>query len=230
MDLIELIKKRRSVRDYNGIDIDNSVLEDIKQYLTTIKSPFPHNVDFVFSEDTSVYKSKAKNFVVCYGDNTNQNHVAIGYILGKLDLYIQGLGLGSLFLGMGKNKQKNYLFTLVFGNTDEKFRDNLEAFKRIPISDFSNTTNEYTNLVRLTPTAVNNMPFQIVCKQNTITINKYVRGLIGKLINAKKMCYIDIGILLAYTEIYYNSNGYTLSYKEIDDNYDEIVIEFTKGE
>ena len=102
--LLELIRTRKSVRSFDGKDLQRKDLDKLRMYASEIENPFGIPVEFVFL-DAGMYGLSSpvlsgEKYYVCgkvakkpYAD------VAYGYAFEKLVLYAWSLGIGTTWIG-----------------------------------------------------------------------------------------------------------------------------------
>jgi hypothetical protein len=133
-------------------------------------------------------------------------------VLEKADLYIQSIGLGSLWLGMGKPKEKEdkFCIMLAFGNTSLPMRKNVAEFNRLPIAKISNENNAVARTVRYAPSAQNSQPWELWFGEGNMVIRYKGRGLFQQILK-KKLNKIDIGIATRYAELALQDEGKSIT-------------------
>lgn len=176
--LYQTIMTRRSVREYDMTPLTEAELADIQQFVAAT-TPLPRQkatIELVSSQE--VKDKHAPHYLLAYCETSNAAYANVGYVLEKADLYIQSLGLGSVWLGMAKptDKKKNYCIMLAFGRTNVAPRTSSEEFKRQPIMDFSNEDNALAEAMRLAPSAMNLQPWYFQFAENAVTIHYVARG------------------------------------------------------
>ena len=107
--IIDLIKKRYSVRNYNGDDLDDEIKENLITVLNdVVKTPFGNKVRFklVESDDNKNQKigtygtiSGTKHFIAGAVENGERSLEDFGYAMECIILYATEIGLGTCWLG-----------------------------------------------------------------------------------------------------------------------------------
>ncbi len=110
--VIELIKKRRSVRTFRKIDFDGPLTEKINTILQNhTEGPFGNKVRFCLVEKKRVkennkiklgtygFISGAQYFIASEVKNTLHANTDVGYLLEKIILHLTELNLGTCWLG-----------------------------------------------------------------------------------------------------------------------------------
>jgi arsenate reductase-like glutaredoxin family protein len=198
MTLYDTIFVRRSVRRYNGDPISDEMLEEILDRIDGLEQMNGQKATFKV-----VQGKKAPYAVLAYCEDGLEEYVNAGYCLQEVDLYLQGLGLGSLWFGSRnptKNGKDGHCITLAFGNTDVPFRKSEEEFRRLGVKEISDTDNAVARAVRLAPSARNTQPWQLSFGEDGLTIGYQGRGLFKGLLK-KKLSKIDLGIAAKCAEL-----------------------------
>ncbi len=105
----EHIKNRRSVRTYDGKELDKNHIEELIAFARTIENPFKIPVDFKFMNA----KEYGLNCPVTVGTDlyvggkirwSENASVAFGYSFEMFVLYAQSMGIGTVWLGGTMNR------------------------------------------------------------------------------------------------------------------------------
>ena len=223
--LYETICKRRSVRQYEDSLIDEDILDKIKNKLNSITRLEGTNAVYEIVDKEKIKNNRFPYAVFAYAENNDLEKIGIGYVLEELDLYIQSIGLGSLWAGMGQPLEKDAKFRIMlgFGKTNVPYRNGVADFKRKPIKKLSNTDNDVTRVARLSPSAVNFQPWFIDMKDSEIVITPNVKPFIKLLVG--KIVQYDLGIVTKIVEIASNHEGKQV--KNINVNLSDKSIKIT---
>ncbi len=108
-NIMEHIKARRSVRNYDGRALDESTKKQLLSYANTIQNPFNIPVVFKFLDAkkdglTCPVVSGTELYVGGKIENVPKASVAFGYSFEEFVLYAQSLGLGTVWLGGTMNR------------------------------------------------------------------------------------------------------------------------------
>ena len=100
----ELIRSRRSVRTFDGREIDAGDLEKLSSYMAKIDNPYGIPVEFKLLDAkehklTSPVISGANLYVGAKAKCMPHMEEAVGYSLEMLVLYAQSLGIGTVWIG-----------------------------------------------------------------------------------------------------------------------------------
>lgn len=221
--LKKAIYTRRSVRKYSPGRIDDATLGKIMEFCDEIK-PLYNNIkvrfEMVEKEDVkSILPWITPKVLAFFSQKTDGYLENAGFMLQQMELYIQSLGLGACWLGMGridpnakeKLSQKDdteFVIMLAFGKTDEPKRTDVSQFRRRPLCNISDEEDVRLEPARLAPSSVNSQPCFFTHERNDAgVLNVYVEhhGLFG--INPlADMNRIDVGIAVAHMYVSYPDN------------------------
>lgn len=153
MTLYETIFVRRAVRKYDMTPLDEKTLGEIRKWIDETQQLPGQNARFEIVSADKVKGTAAPHYIMCYCKPADAEYANVGYVIEKADLYMQSLGLGSLWLGMGnpKAKQDDFCIMLAFGKSDVPFRTGEQEFNRLPVCEISNTDNPIAQAARLAP-------------------------------------------------------------------------------
>lgn len=212
MNLEEVIYKRQSHRDYYQNPIDNDTLKSINEFILTAKPLYPDiktSSIIVGNENvTNLGMWKAPHYIAIYSEKKEGYLANVGFIYQQVDLFLQSIGLGSVWLGMGKYRpdkkdipdEEEFIILIAFGEVKSELFRQLDDFKRKSINEISDSGNSNLEVARLAPSSVNSQPwyflkegeyYSIYCKK----LNFIKRKILGKLNK------IDIGIALSHLYI-----------------------------
>lgn len=197
MTLYETIFKRRSVRKYDMTPLDDATLSEIKAYVDSIdQMPGQPTVTIKLAAADMVKGSMAPHYLLGYCESSGAGYANMGFTLQKADLYLQSIGLGSLWLGTAKPAQKaeNFCIMMAFGKTDVPPRGEDSDFKRLKLEDVSNADNPIARASRLAPSAMNSQPWKLSFAENRIMVDYVGRGAM-QIILKGKLSKIDVGIV-----------------------------------
>jgi hypothetical protein len=163
--LYDMISKRRSVRNIDNDPVDGETVEKIRQFLLDTEQLPGQEARFEIALYTRTSLSSGYYRILAYCKEGDEAYANVGYVLQKTDLYIQSLGLGSIWLGMGKPEEgqgtEDFCILMVFGHTQAPLRNGEADFKRLPLNKISNEDNAASRAVRLAPSAQNSQPWEL---------------------------------------------------------------------
>jgi nitroreductase len=117
--IVELIRRRRSVRTYSSLPVPADVKKKIKSYFTQLNGPFKTKTRFELVEkrNNDIHKKVklgtygviqgARSFIAAVVEKREHSLLQLGYIFEDLILYLTSLGLGTCWLAGTFNK-KNF--------------------------------------------------------------------------------------------------------------------------
>ena len=209
MRLKEIIYRRKSFRSYSDKSLSPQTLLRIENFVENARPLFPcipFSWEFVPAEKVkNVQPWRAPHNFVMYADNTVDSLLNIGFIFQQVELYIQSLGLGTCWLGLGKIEADcqtkgnglKLVMMMAFGEFEnDDYRHSTEEFKRKTIEEISDIADSRLECARIAPSAVNSQPWYFVHEEDVVHVygvEKYLRKIVLGDMNK-----IDIGIALAH--------------------------------
>ena len=204
--LSDMIYKRRSVRKYKkeGLSAERAAL--IERAIAELRPLYPEidcELKLVSRDDVrTMMPWFPRQAVAVYSDTAEGYLENAGFILEQLDLYIQSIGLGSCWVGLGRVKNKDLIpegkecvMLLAIGETEQPERSGAADFKRRDISEITDTPSDRLEPVRLAPSSVNSQPWYFVSAAAGYDV--YRRKLV-RTSGLARMTVIDVGIALAH--------------------------------
>ena len=214
MNYYEAIFKRKSFHFFIGGEVTTE--EDLKLVNNFIKEVKPLYDDIkteilVVPEKETTCRRGADYCVLFYSEPKGDYLRNIGYIGEQIDLYLNSLGIGALWFGMGKPKAiKNngleYVIMMAFKKMPkDSFRKDMFKAKRKDLEEIwsGEHIEDISNIVRFAPSACNTQPWYVENKNNELFIYRYKKpGKRGLMPINQVMYYnrIDIGIFLYILE------------------------------
>lgn len=208
MTLQETIYRRRSVRSYTGTPVSNSDLEIILSFFRNAKPLFPHisvQTRIVSKEQVRFYFPwKTPQLLAIFSETKPGYLENVGFLCQQADLFLQSMGLGSCWLGLGKLRDvgievdgMEFVILIAFGHTNEPLRKGIDDFRRKPMEEISDRADERLEPARLAPSSTNSQPWYFTHEGGNIHVYRTETGLLRhKMLG--KMNQIDIGIALAH--------------------------------
>ena len=215
MNLEEQIYVRKSCRNYLDDEIDMSLIHD---FMSRVK-PLIEGIDYhyeIFTKDEVNIRTRwsAPYYLALYSEKKENYNVNIGFVFQQLSLFMQSMGIGNCWVGLGSLKVKNPEFVILmsFGKSNDMTRD-ISKFKRKSLAEISDFEDEMLIPAQLAPSAINSQPwyfkhasdgFDVFCKKQNILKRQVL----------KKWNPIDVGIALAHL---YVSNPDTFNFSKKSD-------------
>ena len=198
MALKEMIFKRKSCRSFTGVPVDAATLETIKAF--PMKPLYPEikvHWDIVPRNQVKcICPWTTPQLITIYSEEADGYLENIGFLFQQMDLYLQTLGLGVCWLGMGRMNPKTttvvegmkFVIMLAFGYPKgDQLRHDLKGFKRKSMEQITDRPDPRLEPSRLAPSAVNSQPWYFTHEGDTIHV--YC---------ARKGSRLDAGIALAH--------------------------------
>lgn len=208
MNLSDMIVKRRSVRKYSDKPVEKALLDSIIAFCAEAKPLYADiNVQakLVTKEQVRFYFPwKAPYLLAIYSENKPGYLENVGFLFQQVDLYLQSMGIGSCWMGLGKLRSPEpapegmeFVILLAFGYSPEDFyRSGSEAFQRRPLSEISDLPDDRLEPARLAPSSTNSQPWYFIHDGDTVHAYRSEKGLLRhKTLGA--MNRIDMGIALS---------------------------------
>ena len=198
MTLNEMIFHRKSCRSFQGKPVDAEMIEKILSF-----EPKPLYPEIKVRMDI-VSRDKVKcicpwttpQLIAIYSEEAEGYLENIGFLFQQMDLYLQTLGLGVCWLGMGRMNPKTaadvegmkFVIMLAFGHPKgDQLRQDRKGFKRKSMEQITDKPDPRLEPARLAPSAVNSQPWYFTHEGDTIHVHC-----------SKKGSPLDAGIALAH--------------------------------
>ena len=209
MQLHEMIEKRKSFRKYTGVPVEESVLQQIREFSKNAVPLYPQIRvcwEIVEKEQVRVFLPwKTPQLIAIYSENTPGYLENAGFLFQQLDLYLQSIGLGACWLGLGKMREKlpglredmEFVILLAFGHPAEDLRTGPEQFQRKSLAEIADTEDARLEPARLAPSSTNSQPWYFTHGEDVIHAWCSQKGL-ARHVGLGAMNRIDMGIVLAH--------------------------------
>ena len=207
MELKEMIAKRKSVRKYTDEPVSAEMLGTIMQFVKAARPLLPdikvHTESVTREQVRFIQPWKTPQLIAFYSEPKEGYLENAGFILQQADLYLQSLGLGSCWLGLGKLRKEDppegmeFVILLAFGHTEEQLRSEAGEFKRKSLAEIADREDETLEPVRIAPSSVNSQPWYFTHEGEKLHAFCAQKGLL-KHAMLGYMNRIDMGIALAH--------------------------------
>ena len=198
MTLKEMIYHRKSCRSFTGKPVNAEIIEKILAFEPKPLYPeIPFRMDIVSRDKVKcICPWTTPQVITIYSQETEGYLENIGFLFQQMDLYLQTMGLGVCWLGMGRMNPKNtsnvdgmkFVIMLAFGHPKgDPLRQDLKGFKRKSMEQIADKTDARLEPARLAPSAVNSQPWYFTHDGNAIHVHC-----------SKKGYRLDAGIALAH--------------------------------
>jgi len=210
----EIIRKRKSIRKYDQSPLDDAALEKVLAQIGSVKPLFPdirYSIEIV-NKTKGMNNVKAPYFLLFRSEEKDGAYENIGYIGQQLDLFFSESGIGSCWLGAAKPEEKAesampHVVSMAFGKPAEQLHRELSEFKRKPLAEISEGTDERLEAARLAPSAVNAQNWYFAAEDGKIRCYRKKSGSLLGFIYNKLHC-IDMGIALCHIAVESDEFGY----------------------
>jgi len=201
MTLNEMIYHRKSCRSFTNVPVDAATIETIKAF--PMKPLYPDikvHWDIVPRNQVKcICPWTTPQLITIYSEEAEGYLENIGFLFQQMDLYLQTLGLGVCWLGLGRMNPKTttavegmkFVIMLAFGQPKgDQLRQDLKGFKRKSMDQITDKPDPRLEPARLAPSAVNSQPWYFTHEGDHIHV--YC---------AKKGSRLDAGIALAHLQV-----------------------------
>lgn len=211
MELKCAIYERKSVRSFENTPVSDEIISKIKDFASGIKPLYP-DIKTAFEIVDKKYVKTVCPWVTpqvisIYSQKKDGCYENVGFVFQQLELYINSLGLGACWLGLGKTDGKinsnfekeglEFVITMAFGYPKgEAKRKTIQEFKRLCLSEISDVSDERLNAARVAPSSVNSQPWYFVHDGDVIHTFCKRKALVNTV--PLYMNLIDIGIALSH--------------------------------
>jgi nitroreductase len=207
----EAIFKRKSVRKFDLMPLDEGLLQEIAVYTDTIQ-PMIEGIKVKFkllpgSMVKNLFPVKAPHYIVIFSENKDGYLTNAGFMMQQLDLYLSKSGIGSCWMGMAKPVREileasklEFVTALLFGKAKVPLhRQSISEFKRKPMDSITNITgmDDLLEAVRLAPSATNSQPWYFTASNGYIHAHCVRSGPVKGIIY-NKLNKIDLGIAICH--------------------------------
>lgn len=171
----EIIRKRKSVRKYDMTPLDAATLDKVRAQIEKVK-PLYSDIRYcieIVTKTKGLFNIKAPHYLIFGSEEKDGSHENIGFIGQQLDLFLSESGLGACWLGVAKPEDKMaselpYVIALSFGKPAEPLHRELSKFRRKPLSEISEGTDDRLEAARLAPSGMNAQNWYFVADDGKI--------------------------------------------------------------
>ena len=201
MTLNEMIYHRKSCRSFTNVPVDAATIETIKAF--SMKPLYPEinvRMDIVSRDKVKcICPWTTPQLITIYSEEAEGYSGNIGFLFQQMDLYLQTLGLGVCWLGMGRMNPRTtsqvegmkFVILLAFGHPKgDQLRQDLKGFKRKSLAQIADTPDPRLEPARLAPSAVNSQPWYFTHEGDTVHVHC-----------SRKGSRLDAGIALAHLSL-----------------------------
>ena len=203
MTLHEMIYKRKSCRSFTGKPVDAETIEQIMSFdMTPLYPDIKVRWDIVpRNQVRCICPWTTPQVITIYSEECEGWLENVGFLFQQMDLYLQSIGLGVCWLGMGKLNAKTapdvpgmkFAIMLAFGHPKGNvLRHSPDDFRRKSLAQIADQPDPKLEPARLAPSSVNSQPWYFTHEGDTIHAYCTKASIIPD------MNRIDMGIALAH--------------------------------
>lgn len=211
MNLEEQIYVRKSCRKYLDDEMDMNPIHEFMSHAKPLNDDIYYHYDILtLDEVTNRARFSAPYYLAVYADK-KENYMDMGFIFQQLCLYLQGIGIGSCWVGLAspKKKSSDFVISIAFGKSDDLTRSR-DKFKRKSLSEICDAEDERLIPAQLAPSSINSQPWYFKHSDDGFDVYKAKQNIIKRQF-MKKWNSIDVGIALAHL---YVSNEDTFEFNK----------------
>lgn len=212
MTLNETIYMRKTTRSFDMTPLDKNVLDDIRAFGSTLKSldtSIKTRFEIIGIDSVKcILPWKTPHYIAVFSEEKEGYLTNAGFMFQQLDLYMQSLGIGCCWLGMGKYNPGEeverasdlpFVIMISFGRAKGSPHRELSEFKRKPLAEISDIADERLESAHLAPSGKNAQPWFFLHDGDVIhTYHVHIpRGLLKKK-EPDNVSFIDVGCALAH--------------------------------
>ena len=205
----QTIYKRRSVRSYSNQPVSEEMLRQIADRidtLTPLYSSIKVRARIVKREQVRcLFPWTPPHLIAIYSEEAEGHLENVGFLFQQADLYLQSIGLGSCWIGMGRMAKEettdesldglHFVILLAFGTpNNQPARTTSADFKRRTLAEISDKEDKRLEPARLAPSSINSQPWYFL--HDTDDAIHVFRTRPSRLKSLVGMNRIDVGIAL----------------------------------
>ena len=200
----EIIRKRKSVRKFDMNSLPTETLEAVRAQIERVKPLYPdirYSIN-IASKTKGAFNIKAPHYLVFNSAEVDSAPENIGFIGQQLDLWLCASGLGSCWLGVAKPEKSEpaalpHAICIAFGNPAEPLHRELSQFRRKPLAQISEGTDNRLEAARLAPSGMNRQNWFFAVDGEQIHCYRKKPGPVSKLF-FDRLESIDMGIAICH--------------------------------
>ena len=219
MSLEEQIYLRKSCRKYVDDAVDMAPIHDFISNVKALDVDIKYRYEILTKKEVNLKtRWSAPYYLALYSEKKDNYLENIGFIFQQVSLFMQSIGIGSCWVGLGsvKNSDSDFVILMAFGKSSDITRD-FSQFKRKSLSQISDYNDERLMPAQLAPSAVNSQPWYFKHSCDGFDVYQVKQNIIKRQF-LKKWNHIDVGIALAHM---YVANDETFQF-EIKSDFDEL--------
>lgn len=219
MNLEEQIYVRKSCRKYIDDAIDMAPIRDFIEHVKPLNEDINYRYEILTKNEVSLRtRWSAPYYLALYSEKKENYLENIGFVFQQVSLFMQSIGIGSCWVGMGsvKDKDMEFIILIAFGKSEDITRD-ISKFRRKSLAQISDYVDERLKPAQLAPSAINSQPWYFKHSCDGFDVYQIKQNILKRQI-LKKWNPIDVGIALAHM---YMANENTFEF-EIKNDFDKL--------
>ena len=217
-ELSELIHRRKTTRSFSMEPVAEAALQQIRDFIPRCRPLVPGirvRAEIIGIDSVRcILPWKTPHYVAIFTEDTPLALENVGFIFQQLELFIQSLGLGTCWLGMGRLDPRGsdapqeadglqFAIMIAFGRPKGTlFRSGTAEFRRKALHEISDQPDTRLEPARLAPSSVNSQPWFFLHDGDDIHAFCALQGILSKSVLGK-MNRIDMGIALVHLYLSY---------------------------
>ncbi|NLO85937.1 MAG: nitroreductase [Clostridiales bacterium] len=208
MMLSEMIHCRKTTRQFEKTALDSADLTKIETFARALTPLLAHiKTDFQII-DSSLVKNmlpwKTPHYIAIFSEEKENFGVNVGFMFQQLDLYVQSLGLGCYWFGLGKLAYRQDIENMKFvvlmgvGHPKNSAIRSTSGFRRKRLEEISDQRDERLEPARLAPSGKNAQPWFFTHEDDVIHCYCKPKGMFSQAASPSQINQIDIGCALAH--------------------------------
>lgn len=204
----EMIYRRRSCRSYAAEPISDAMRQTIEAFGKTMRPLDPGirvSWQIIEADKVRFYMPwKAPQLIAVFSENKPGYLENVGFLFQQMDLYLQSMGLGVCWMGLGKLRNQldipegmEFVILLPFGTPKEPLPCEARKFPRKAMQEISDIDDPRLECARVAPSSTNSQPWYFVHEGDAIHAFRSNAGILRHAMLGT-MNRIDLGIALAH--------------------------------
>lgn len=221
MDLYASIFKRKACRDFTQEPLSDETLEEISQAIEGFQPLYPDvplRYRFV-TQTKGLFRVRAPHYLIVSGEGRDGEKESCGFIFQQLTLWFNAHGIGSVWLGVAKEKKhgrnQRDLMTLAFGKTKGSVDRWIDEFNRKPIGQITNAVDDLCiRAAHLAPSGLNLQPWYWAKEKERVLL--YQKKLCFPFSWVYSLSHVDLGIALCHYALACGHINKPFRFKRVD--------------
>ena len=204
----QTIYQRRSVRSYSAQPLPTETLTQISERIRSFTPLYPSIkvISKIVTREQvrTPFLWAPPHMLAIYSEEAEGDLENVGFLFQQADLYLQSIGLGSCWLGMGRmtkegtsyagDEDLRFVILLAFGTPkDHPPRTGSADFKRRPLQEITDLPDTRLEPARLAPSSINSQPWYFTHEDDVIHVYRTQPSRLRSLVGMNR---IDVGIAL----------------------------------